>query len=75
MHDDTHTHMSVFLFHFFAFVVLGLVSSGLRQEIGCEESVGNDLLVCRVCSDGVGAFFRDSDICQNMSRDETSEVN
>ena len=32
-----------FYFSFFAFVVLGLVSSGLRQEIGWEESLRNDL--------------------------------
>ena len=32
----------------FAFVLLGLVSSVLQQEIGCEERLKTDLLLCWV---------------------------
>jgi len=37
-----------FVLVLFAFVVLGLVSSELRQEISWEERLQNDLFLCRV---------------------------
>jgi len=37
--------LDYFVLMLFAFVVLGLVSSVLRQEIGYEERIQNDLFV------------------------------